>query len=223
VHLDRIGGGVDSDAHASPSEPAEGNTLAPYRRADIYLAGPVASQTTPQPAPDESATQKQPAKRQITLDVDRWTPQIMQGDKKVIEGIAARIATDVGPWSNAGGRAGLAQFMTGFTAEEPPWWNAREAQFAHLLNPPSQGRSASRNASEAKRARLVHDTLLLIRDYREIVTFEEEKLGVAVEELRNPHGIDASRLEQHRKTLRYMVFMYGEVEKLAWRVHAASE
>jgi len=117
----------------------------------------------------------------------------------------------------------MAQFATGFVPEEPPWWAGRAARFAHVLNPPSMGRSGRRNTDAAVKARLVHDTLLLLRDYKELIYFEEHHLGPAFAALREPKGIEPAHLEQHRQTLRYMVFMYSEIEKLAWRVHHASE
>lgn len=229
VHLGRVGAGID-EAAPEASELAEGNTLAPYRRADIFLngaAGLSAPRTdevvAPAPAKDKFASSRLRAAPPLTLEHDRWLPQILAGDKKIIEGISARIAIDLGPNSMTGGRSGLAQLGSWFTPEQPPWWNGRLAQFADRLNPPSQGRSAVKNAEAATRARLVHDTLLLLRDYKEIHYYEETFLHEASEALSNPDSVEPARLEECRRALRYMLFMYTETEKLAWKVHHATE
>lgn len=105
--------------------------------------------------------------------------------------------------------------------EKPPWWDRRGAHLA-LLNPPSQGRSAKRNAAKARKARLVHDAALLVRDVKELIAYEEAHIRASMIALED--GPEHPKYSESVMRMRYLVWMYVETHKFAEEVrHAAAE
>ncbi len=223
--LARVAAGVAPDAPTTDEPLAEGNTLAPFRRADIYLARTETDPAQPQPKPAAETIDDAVAAPDYS-DVpdigDRFRKEIEAGDLDSmkfivswilgdlsVSGFGSQEPTNVRVWI---GQLGLEGSL------EPPWWAGRAANIdaAHPRTPRSLGRSAERNARQARVAELMHDVLLLMRDNKECREYYErhaEQAMFAVDKEKDP-----ARRNELGLPLRYLKFMYeqtiAEAERL---------
>ena len=231
-HFDRVGAGVAPEAPAADAPLAEGNQLAPLRKAEIFLAGQATEPAAPPPKvvdPPEDKWVKPP-------DLDEWNEEAWQegdygdggkydqwverGLKREIEGMAMRIvgwtATEGDTidealfYSAAAGVFGRAD-MPKIGVKEPPWWKDRERAI-----PPNVGRGAG-----SPMAKLKHKARLLKRDYVETAKWSEIHFSskgstyqrlIAEAKKDNP---DRSLIAGYVVPLEYLRFMLDAVQNEA--------
>ncbi len=231
-HFDRVGAGVAPEAPAADAPMAEGNQLAPLRKAEILLAGQATEPSSPPPKvvdPPEDKWVKPP-------DLDEWNEEAWQegdygdggrydqwverGLKREIEGMALRM---VGWTATEGSTIGEALFygpiagvfggadMPKVGVKEPPWWKDRERAI-----PPNVGRGAG-----SPMAKLKHKARLLKRDYVETAKWSEihfsakdstYKRLIAEVKKDNP---DRSLIAAYVVPLEYLRFMIDAVQNEA--------
>ncbi len=211
-----MGMGVEGTAPAESAVLAEGNLLAPHRRADVYLAG--SPRTGMAPKKDK---QKVPEPGQQPPNLKGWPHGfddriglVEQGNQSIINGIAIHVYGDL---EGIGGDQMMTLRMIGITPKEPPWWNGR-ASGLHR----SQGRSGKRN-------QLVGDALLLVRDYKELAFLYEKymggsgsELGKYVSALRS-RSASPAEVEEAALPLRHLLFIMEETKALARKVYEETQ
>ncbi len=219
--FDREGAGAAPGAPTTDEATLEGNALAPFRRADIFVrgkadaGGPASGarlaprEVEPQP-PDYSAA---------VHGLDRWAELVEQGHMPTINGIASLVITHVVGWSGANVKQTLKTI--GVTPEKPPWWDSRAAG---LPNQRIVGRQALRSADDQRKALLIGKAQLLARDFREYGTYAERHENVALKGyLKAREDGDAALEAHHMRTLGYIVFMLTALEAPAWEVFGGSD
>jgi hypothetical protein len=221
------GEGVAPSPDDDDAPVAEGNTLAPLRRADIYLAGKATPPTEPAPAPKKDDAVKPP--KLHDWPKDSWLkhrPAFERGDKETIRNISAWLigvlATqgnnidDILFWTGNGPAASFAS-KTGskylpIGVKKPPWWDARGDGIGA-----SMGRSAARNE-------LVGKALLFLRDYEETMKFAEAHVQAPtgsyvlfLAEIKKD-APDEAKLAEWKNNLEYLRFMLDETQNLGEQV-----
>jgi outer membrane protein OmpA-like peptidoglycan-associated protein len=224
--LDRIGAGVAPGAPAEDAPAAEGNQLAPFRKADVFLSGVGAERVPDAPAPAEDKRVKPPnlddwdKKGWERTGWDRFDSAIEAADKREIAGMARQMlgwtvhgAEDIDDsleWSpvvTAVGSLGKIDLpKIGF--KKPPWWDNRGLD---LL--PRAGRGGLTEAQK-----LTYKGKLLKRDFIETAkwseihftakdsTFVRLSLEVAKD---NP---DRAKIQKWVLDLEYLRFMIDDVQ-----------
>ena len=228
-HFERVGAGVAPEAAAADAPMAEGNQLAPLRKAEIYLAG----QATEPAAPPPKVVDPPEDKRIKPPDLDEWNKElwdagdygrgqefdqwIERGLKREIEGMAMRIAgwtategSDMDAALFWGPAAGVfsGNDMPKVGVKEPPWWKDRELSILSKL-----GRAGLTDIEKLKRK-----ARLLKRDYVETAKWSEihfsgqnstYKRLIAEVKKDNP---DRSLIAQYVVPLEYLRFMTDAVQ-----------
>ena len=229
--LEQVAGGVAPGAAEleAGAPAAEGNVLAPFRKAEIYLTGQgtePASEPPKQPDPPEDKRVKPPDLDDWNKDEwarggwDKFDPWIEAGQKREIEGMALRIAG----WTVSEGDAideslfwiATAAGVTGHDAippirgvVKPPWWDERDRE----LRP----RRAGRGPITAQQT-LIYKAKLLKRDYIETAKWSEIHFSSRDSSYRKliteskRDRPDKGKIEQYVKDLEYLRFMINAVQ-----------
>ena len=219
--FERVGAGVAPGVPAAADAVAEGNALAPYRRADIFLDGrasepapavavPMVREAVPGVAPPDFGAR--------VHGYDRWKRYIEQGHHGIINGVAAQALGHL--MGNGGDYRALGLTSLGVPSTKPPWWDSRAKELPHQDGHRSFGRSVKNNAKQARDARLIGKALLLVRDFKEIAFYIEEHMPRYAQflEARANGDLDPARLVEARRPFEYIQFMMIETEKLAREV-----
>jgi outer membrane protein OmpA-like peptidoglycan-associated protein len=198
------------------------------RRADIFLDGQ-AGDVEPSGAAPPVATDD-PAVRPPSLAgwVNTWdlfAPELRAGNVEVIRGLSnlmlARLAEN--PTVEYLANTPPATLFTkhpiaNIVPIKPPWWDGRTSQIAI-----GQGRGAG------ARKGLPYQALLLVRDYKELMFYQETEFSAAggayatlMTECRKDHADLAVIADAHQK-LAYLLFMMNETSDLALKVALAVE
>ncbi len=179
---------------------AEGNVLAPMRRADIYLSGNALKIHKN----DNKIKEKKSSKfmKQKTV-LDRWIPIAEKGDIKTIKAFCAVIIGAI----KGDSYDAVFSSLLGLYKIKPPWWNNRS-------NYRSSGRSKKRN-------QLIAKVTLLIRDFREYVYFWNVHMSSKKSTLRKYLRERKKRppnhilLKKYQTSIGYFLYIRSEVEKSA--------
>jgi Domain of unknown function (DUF4157) len=222
-NFDLVASGKGVDTMEDNDSIAEGNLLAPMRRAEIYLEGQAAEPDTSSVAPKQEDQAPQLPKVHDYSAWDRFDVAIREGNKSEIEIMALRMLGVTGTqFSNAGENLfwtpQVAHLVRGAPSirrigyKKPPWWDSRSAGMGR-----SQGRNAARNE-------LLYKASLLKRDYIETAKFYdvhfEPRKGSYVMlllELRKDKP-DETAIERYIVNLEYLNFMMDETHDLAQEV-----
>ncbi|HEU0031662.1 MAG TPA: hypothetical protein VFQ53_13575 [Kofleriaceae bacterium] len=187
---------------------AEGNTLAPYRRADIYLRGRAhGARYTPGVKRPVSRSPMAPDFSAQTHDLERWLPYVEQGNRQFIEGIASRgilFAT----WNDSNFSDSLRK--QGLIGIEPPWWSGRAAS---VPSGEPYGR-ANQMTEEAKADRqLIAETRLLVRDIKECAFYVDAHFTDDYHAW--SQADDEARVQEAQLRIGYVLYMYTEIGREA--------
>lgn len=227
VAPEAAGGGGKVDAPA-----AEGNLLAPNRRAEVFLAGEaVESQPEPPKAvdpPDDKRVKPPNLDNWNTKDwqhSDWWKfdPHIERGDKSEIYAMAARMMGVLAVngsnmdemlfWlPTAGGVTG--HDIPRITPRKPPWWDNRGSELH-----PTVGRGGM-----TVQQKLTYKAKLLKRDYIETMKWAEmhviapgSSLMLLIEEVKKGSP-DQAKIKQYVESLDHLRFMLDATQNLAEEV-----
>ena len=232
--IEQVGGGVAPGAQAVEGDApaAEGNALAPLRKAEIFLSGqgsePARPVKPPEPAdvPDD--------KRVRPPDLDEWNKDewdsgdwhkfdawIEAGRKREIEGMALRIAgwtvsegnaiNDTLQWTATAAAVAGHQSIPPIRFTKPPWWDTRGRDLS-----PRIGRGGI-----TTQQKLIYEAKLLKRDYIETAKWSEihfsskgstYSLLIAEAKKDNP---DPGKIASYVKNLEYLRFMIDAVQNSA--------
>jgi len=160
--IDHEGVGVDPAAPTEhDDEGVEGNDLAPFRRAEIYIAGrgdddlhPPTVQENDSP---KTATPKAPDYSGREHGMDSFQTYVAMGDKRSIREIARRVLMNMG-WEGVDDNLKGRLIISGIESLSPPWWETRNGEKT------TTGRGGPMRVD--KTDALIHKTRILIADYK---------------------------------------------------------
>jgi len=189
---------------------AEGNLLAPFRRAEIYLQGK--ADVTPVPVKQQvEVPDKAPDYSDRPHGFDKFGIQVSHGDREIIHGLAIQILSNSfddgftsGPDANLEGRLKMA----GIVPVKPKWWATRQPTVPMGRGGPEVW---DRDSELVKRAKQ------MIFDYKLFANFAKDR--EADEKAfwgQEPKAEVVERLGQ-------LLFMLQEVVKEAHEVEAMSK
>jgi outer membrane protein OmpA-like peptidoglycan-associated protein len=220
--FERVAAGVAPDAPAVTDDVAEANLLAPFRRADIHISGRAAD-----PVPDSLPTGIGPSVpgtpdyRALVHGYDRWAEAVKRGDRGIINGIAAHIEAH---FQFYGEPFLIAAAGVGVTPIRPPWWDSRKPDIS-ITPYASMGRSARRNADQARDAMLKAEAAMLIRDFKEYAFYmEEHKDALANYRDEIVKAVpDQDKVDRLVQPLGHLLFMSDELKKSTVTVNNLSD
>jgi outer membrane protein OmpA-like peptidoglycan-associated protein len=228
------GGGGVLQIGEDEAAKAEGNQLAPMRRADVYLSGGVvAVDATPLPSKDQPKDEPPPPLKELpTEGFPRFDRAIEDYDKEAIwdNAIQMVVALGVGAASRRGSasqndvlgfyetaielrlgfvhKARRAEFPREIKPIKPSWWDGIAARI-----PRSQGRNAERNTLVFK-ARLLKKQYLLAQQYYMTYIDPDGVLARALKEVEKDSP-DPKKVHEYYRVAGYYRFMHTATADLA--------
>jgi outer membrane protein OmpA-like peptidoglycan-associated protein len=208
---------------AEPGPNIEANKLAPFRRADVYLAG---QGQMPEPAapPAQGKPPAPPPMKEVEHDWGDFDAPIAKGAKREILAMAARMLTFAvagvtGKGDSPTDRIGYletamalaiprqrrSEFPQSIDAVKPPWWDSRGAGIGA-----SQGRNAAKNVLVAKAKMLQRDWVEVVRYEETYVDGPKGAIRLLLAEVKRDDP-DPAKVREYVKTLSYARFMWEAI------------
>ena len=218
--LERKGAGIAPGVPKKGDAGVEGNTLAPFRRADIYIKGQADEHVAPSTQPELARKQdapKAPDYSKQVHDFDRWNEYIANGNTDFIKGISLRVQAELGHGPSSELKTTL--MTLGFKTTPPPWWSGRI---------PGSDQTGRRRRSPtidqlAGKEKLIAKAQLLVRDYRELSFYATEQMVMIGKWRDAAIKSDAALVAKYAAPFEHLLFMIDETEKLAKEVEHLAE